>query len=300
MRQYNAFGLNIASEFELPSLISTSFKKADVCIRKGSVCKKGLKNPWRTRPFCQQAPSEIWLHVPEVARFYITRGNEVIVEPCMNSDQQSVRLFILGSCLGAVMHQRNRLVIHGNAIRIGDSCVIFAGKSGTGKSTLAAAFYQRGYEVLADDLSVIDQQLNVQPSYPQIKLWHDTVEKLGLDICELNKIRLQIDKYAYPMAERFCQKPLPVRAVYVLNNHRNDQILFQAIEGGDKLPPLKNHTYRRGYIDGLGIQAQHFKLCSQLANQIEMTRVTRPSHKFEIDRLVESIEADLRGKVLAA
>ncbi|MCW8999570.1 MAG: hypothetical protein OQK04_12750, partial [Kangiellaceae bacterium] len=244
MRHYKAFGLNIVSELELPSLILAPFKNADVWIKKGKVSKNGLIAPKRIRPFCQQAPSEIWLHVPGIARFYISQGNKVIVEPYEDADEQSVRLFILGSCMGAIMHQKNRLVIHGNAIRFGDGCVIFSGKSGTGKSTLAAALYQKGYEVLADDLAVIDEQLNVQPSYPQMKLWQDSAEKLGLDICQLNKIRLQIDKYAYPMDRGFCQKALPVKAIYVLNNHKNDQFLLQPIEGADKLPPLKNHTYR--------------------------------------------------------
>ena len=293
MLMYTAFGLSINSEIELPPLLNSDTQQADIQIIIGKVNKNGLDTPAKKGLFSQLAANELWLHVPNIAWFYVTDGNKIVVESEANADAQSIRLYLLGSCLGAIMHQRNRLVIHGNAIRVGDGCIVFAGNSGNGKSTLAAAFHQRGYDILADDLAVIDEQWNVQPSYPQIKLWHDTAKKLDIDIKGLKRIRFQVDKYAYPIKKGFYNKPLPIKAIYLLNNHNQDEFLFEPIKGVDKFNPLRNNTYRINYLDGLGLKKQHFKLSSQLANKIDVTRITRPNDGFQLDKLVDLIEADL-------
>lgn len=296
MPTYTAFGLTFDSDIELHPLLTSDEENADVKIELSQVSKAGLDNPITVKPYCQIASNELWLQIPDIARFYVTNGNKVVVQPEANADMQSVRLFLLGSCIGAIMYQRDRLVIHGNAIRFGDGCVIFAGASGNGKSTLAAAFYKRGYEILADDLSVIDEFCQVQPSYPQIKLWHDTAKKLDIDVSQLNRIRLQVDKYAYPIKDDFCDIPLPVKAIYILNTHNNDEFIFDPIKGLDKFNPLKNNSYRSNYVEGLGLKAAHLKLCGQLANNIDITRITRPNTGFKLDELVELIEADIKQR----
>lgn len=301
MPTYTAFGLCINSDIELPPLLSSDNDSADIRIVIGQVDKKGLAAPVKVKPYSQIAPNELWLHIPDIAWFYVSNGNTIVVEPEAGADMQSVKLYLLGSCMGAIIYQRNLLVIHGNAIRFGDECVIFAGNSGNGKSTLAAAFHQRGYEILADDLSVIDGQLRVQPSYPQIKLWHDSAKKLEIDTEGLKRIRLQVDKYAYPIKEAFCNKPLPVKALYILNTHNQADFVFTEITGMKKFRPLKNHSYRAAYLDGLGLGAEHLKLCSQLANNIDITRITRPSSGFKLDELVALLEEDInKSKVKVA
>jgi hypothetical protein len=293
---YTAFGITIHSAIKLPPLQPVTLLNTDSCdvqIELGRVDKSEFMQSEKNGFYTQSAPDQLRFHIPDIAWFQISAGNKVVIEPDNNSDEDSIRIYLLGTCLGIIMHQRNHLVIHGNAVRFDDHCVIFAGKSGNGKSTLAAAFLQRGRQLLADDLAVINAKCEVLPSYPQIKLWHDTAEKLNIDISTLTRIRLQIDKYAYPIQDSFCNIPLPVKAIYILNHHNQDDFIFESINGINKFNPLKNHTYRINHLDGLGLKAQHLKLCSQLANQIEVTRITRPNAKFQLDKLVDLIEADL-------
>ncbi len=298
MYKYQAFGLNIHSEIELPSLQVSEDANSDIEIIRGEVNKSGLSSPDVVKPFSQLAKNELWLHIPDIAWFYVTNGNHIVVEPEKESDPQSVRLFLMGTCMGAIMHQRNRLVMHANAIRVKDSCIIFMGASGNGKSTLAAAFQQRGYEILADDLAVIDDDLNVYPSYPQIKLWHDTTKKLDIDHSKLKRIRLQVEKYAYPVTEGFCTQSLPIKAGYILNNHNQNEFLFEPLQGVEKFNPLRFNTYRIQHLEGLGLKNSHLKHTAKLANTISLTRITRPNHTFELDKLVELIEEDLKKQGL--
>jgi len=295
MPMYYAFGLNIQSELDLPALPLTDHVEPDVTIELADINKDGLEAPVDKRLYFQSSPDKFWLHVPGIAWFQVEEGKRIQVMPEENSDMQSVNLFLLGSCLGVILQQRQYLVMHANAIRFGDQCVIFAGPSGNGKSTLAAAFYQRGYEVLADDVSAINEAIEVLPSYPQMKLWHDAATKLDIDTAELSRVRMQIEKYACPLEKGFCNKPLPLAAMYILGTHNRDEFLLEPLKGIDKFDPIKNNTYRMQYLEGLGLKGHHLQRAGQLANRIKVTRIVRPDADFQLDRLVDVILEDLQA-----
>lgn len=300
LNNYHAFGLNISSAFVLPPLhFALKDDLAHVTIQKGAVPENGLVKPNRATPFFQSAKDMLWLNVPDIARFLVCDGNSIIVDAYPGSDEQSIRLYLLGSCMGAILHQRGVLVMHGNAVRFGDQCVVFVGHSGAGKSTLAAAFHQRGHEILADDVCAIDAEGRVAPSFPQLKLWQDAAKKLEINTDELNRIRLQVEKFAFQL-DKPAMEHLPVAAIYILNNHNQDEFEIETITGMQKFNPLKNNTYRMGYLDGLGLKAEHLGLCSKLAGRIHLSRITRPNHGFKLDELLELITADLSEKGIIA
>jgi hypothetical protein len=53
--------------------------------------------------------------------------------------------------------------IHAGAARRGERCMLLAGESGTGKSTLLAGLMSEGFELLADDTAVLTRTLAVRP-----------------------------------------------------------------------------------------------------------------------------------------
>ena len=86
--------------------------------------------------------------------------------------------------MGALLHQRNILILHGSAIKVNGESVIFVGPSGVGKSTLAAGFTKRGYPFLVDDVCALSVGCNhplVIPGFPRLKLWADTLKKIDTD-----------------------------------------------------------------------------------------------------------------------
>lgn len=295
METYQAFGLIFKSGILLPSLPPSRSENPDVEITLGPVEKAGLTDPIHLGRFAQSKPDELWMHVPGVAWFHVTGGNRVTVNPEEGADEQSIRLYLLGSCIGAIVHQRGQLILHGSALRFGDQCVVFAGNSGVGKSTLAAGLHIRGHDILSDDLAVIDRHGNVQPGIPQIKLWSDATRRLSLDTGAMIRIRMQVEKFAYPVGKGFCDQPLPLAAVYILHTHNKPDIVFEPVNGMGKFSPLKNHTYRSQHIKGLGMQTRHLQLCGQVANRIRLTHITRPSAGFTLDELIERVEVDVNS-----
>ena len=296
---YHAFQLNIQSALNLPELLSCLNNpdiNSDVVIQIGAVSKTGLSEAVAEGAFYQSNSDELWLDVPNVARYLITHGNCITIDPYEHADEDSIRVFLLGSGIGALLMQRDLFLLHANAIKIGEVCVSFSGNSGAGKSTLSAAFMSRGYSVLADDVCAINQAGHVMPSFPQVKLWADSSQKLDIKTDALRRIRPNIEKFAVPLEQHFHAENLPLKVLYILNSHNQDTFEFKSIEGMHKMLPLKNNTYRQHYLKGLGKTKKHLKHVGSLASQVDVVRITRPKAGFQLDRLVDLIQADLLAR----
>ena len=188
-------------------------------------------------------------------------------------------------------------MLHGSAINYQGEAVLFVGDSGAGKSSLSTAFRLKGYSVLTDDVCVIEmneeQHPIALPGYPQSKLWEEALENLSIDYKELKKVRSKIGKRAMPIKDAFCKKTLPIKAIYWLNIHNQDNILIEVIKGGDKFGVIKNMTYRRAWLDGFGVQKSHFKNGMLLTNKIPIKKITRTNNRFCVDEIVQLVLNDL-------
>lgn len=295
---YAAYGLIFDSDLALPELVpvaSSSHRTPDVRIEQGAVASEGLPANEGTQvgPFLWLGPTSMWLQVPGVARFEVRQGTRIRFDPLPGSDEESLRVFLLGSALGALLFQRGLLVLHGNAVQVGSQVMVCVGPSGAGKSTLAAGFAQRGYSVLADDVVAVDAQCRAVPGFPRIKLWQDTADQLAVSTEGLNRIRPTLQKFNLPLSQRFATEPLPIRWVYILKSDNQDDIRLKPIRGLERLAPLHHNTYRVRFLDGMALRADHLQLCARLANQITLSEVTRPKAGFALDALMDRLLDDM-------
>ncbi|WP_321325281.1 hypothetical protein [uncultured Parasphingorhabdus sp.] len=296
---YNCYNLAIDSEMPLSEMVALPDRPTaiDVRIAQGAVDPDGLDGAEQVGPFLWVSPTALQLHIPDVARFLVSNGNTILYDPAPGIDEDSVRVFMLGSALGALLFQRGYLVLHGNAVQIGDGCIICVGHSGAGKSTLAAAFMQRGYNLLADDVVPIGNDCHAIPGFPRIKLWQDAADKLEIDTTSLSRIRPDMEKFNLPITEKFVPKPLPVKHIYILRSDDEKGFSSSPIKGLQKFPALHANTYRQKFLDSMDLRSDHLKLCGKLAGQTAITRILRPRQGFEIDQLVDHILADLSESV---
>lgn len=182
---YTTFGLTIASEMELPELLPAE-GPAQVRVAYGPV-PESLEEPDATGLFFQIKGDRHLINLQKVvrARFLVQDGNRITIQRLEEGHDESIRLYLLGSCMRGLLYQRDLLPMHGSAIATDDGALVFAGGSGAGKSTLAALFHQRGYQLLSDDICALqvgpDGQARVLPGYPRLKLWADTTRKLEID-----------------------------------------------------------------------------------------------------------------------
>ena len=123
--------------------------------------------------------------VPELAIFSIEEGQTIFFSPTVHLDENKIRLYLLGSCLGILLLQRRILPLHGSAVAIEGKAYVFIGERGAGKSTIASSFMQKGYPLLTDDVIAVSllegDKPWVIPAYPQQKLWLDSLDHFEMN-----------------------------------------------------------------------------------------------------------------------
>ncbi len=293
--RYVALGLNIDSAIELPELGDAVRRDgaADIVIRWGDVARFGTAGGGRRDNVRWIDSGHFWLHADAVAHYLVGNGREITVMLEPGADPSAMRLYLLGSVCGALLVQRGMLVLHGNAIRIGDACLVCVGDFGAGKSTLAAGFVKRGFEVLADDVVPIDAEGRALSGFPRIKLWRDAAERLGFSTEGRQRILPRMDKYNLPIEAFDPHQRLPVRWIYHLTKGDAPDVRIEAITGLERFGLLRDNTYRSEYLEGQAMLAGHLKQCSELARDARLARVTRPRTGFALDLLIDKLLADV-------
>jgi len=297
---YSIFGLTLQSEIELRELLRTPMQPntANVTIRLGD-----LNEAWKVHGDLTGHygfnDREFYLNVPNAAIFCVREGKEIIVSPQPGANEKLIRLYLLGTCMGALLMQRGTLPLHGSAIAIDGKAYAFVGESGAGKSTTAAAFLERGYPLLSDDVIALSGSSDlttvpfIHPAYPQQKLWQESLDILGRDLSSSQILYDQ--KYAVPVHAQFCNYPLPIGGIFELVKHEEaETVQVSAYDGLESLSILMNNTYRSFLIPYFGLTRWHFTATVNLAAKTKVYRVIRPAKGCNVKSLealiVEAIQ----------
>ena len=272
---YSLFGLTIESEIPLPLAAAPVGAAADVKIGCRGLDIAG-EHGWGY----SQVDGGTLLKVDKVGRFLIRDGCEILVEPAADSSERNVRLFLLGSALGALLHQRGLLPLHANAIEMDGKAVAFSGHSGAGKSTIAAWFHDRGHRILTDDVCVIgfDESGHAiaYPGIPRLRLWREALEASGRDADGYDRSFDAMDKYDVP-SERRTLEPLPLAAIYLLRQagEENGGPSIERLQGVDAVETIVANTYRGAYLKTIGRTAEHLAASLGIARKVPVFRAAR-------------------------
>jgi hypothetical protein len=294
---YYAFGLNIESEIECPLLMAGGGSAPDLIVRLGPVPHE-LKQAHVRELNYQISARHFLLKIDQVARYLVFGGREITVKPHPNAAAKDILLFLLGSAMGALLLQRGVWPLHGSAV-VADQlgAILFVGNKGSGKSTIAGALHQRGFQTLADDVCALtvgdDGASQVWPAYPRISLWSDAVVKLGGKPHQLERTHSALEKYRYPL-RHFSSDPVAIHAVYALYTLDEQEAMhLTPLKGFEKVQELTVNTYRLYFVTGMQLAPQHFQQAQALARQARVVRIARPSQPFLLDELADAIEKDL-------
>ena len=281
---YTVYGLHLRSCIALPELTPVPVLEVepDLWIRCGPVPDR-LEAVRTKTPFWQAAPDRVLIMLEGIARYLISDGREIVIETEPAATDQEVRLFLLGSALGAALQQRGRLTLHASVVIADGRAVAFLGQSGRGKSSLAAALAQRGFPVLADDICALEMRPEgplVPAGPPHFRLWEDARQRLGLERGARHRLHPEEPKYLVPMAAARSREATPLGRCYQLDPETESGVeaSFTALRGREKLNTVLANTYRRAFFEGMGLGASYFQACSQLAQDIPIYQL-----RFERD-----------------
>jgi hypothetical protein len=296
---YKAYQLTIHAGFPIPEFPPGEDAGAppDVYIHYGTV-PTSLENVTGRGVVYQATADQFLLKMNDLARYLVQNGNEIIVEPAANSLESDMRVFLLGSAIGALLHQRGLLVIHAGAVHSDQGALLFTGPSGIGKSTLLGELLRRGYKMMVDDVCAVTLDLAglpvVLPGYPRTRLWSDAAYKLEQDIHTMERTRPSMEKYERQAPEQFWDQPAPLHRIYLLNTTNLNELKLEPLPRIQTFSIVLHNTYRQQFLDGLEMRSPHFGLAAAVAKATGVTRVTRPLHTFQLAELADLIEQDLK------
>jgi hypothetical protein len=290
---YLAFGLSIHSELELPEL-PVGDGKLDLAIRFGDV-PENLPNPAAKGARFQATSSHLILRVDGHGRYLAKNGREVIIALDPAADPDAIRLFLLSSVMGAILHQRGILALHASAVEIHGCAVIFMGHSGAGKSTIAAALAKRGHRILSDEIAAVtvrDGKHHVLPGWPQLNIWTDVADTLGYKLANLRRVRPGLEKYGLPMGDRYCDAPLCLARIYILSSINTPEFKTDRLKGVAKLTAIVGQTYRPSFLGEGDTARRHFYLCAAVAQAVSVHKLVRPQVPLRLTELVDLVEGE--------
>jgi HPr serine kinase-like protein len=280
VHSYRICGLSVASDIVLPGVIAGSADSSpQVTIRRG-VVPEALLEPTAAGPTWQISGKQFLLRVPNVARFLLKNGNEIVFAPESEDSVEDVPIFVLGTVFGILLHQREQIVLHASAVEVNGKAIVFCGASGAGKSTLAAALAQRGYPLITDDICAITLPPGgapiVHPDGRQLKLWAQAIEKLELEQARGQRVRGRIEKF-YVEPRDATTAALPLGAVYVLRDAWPfDKSGIERPNVVDAALILRNHSYRPLLVVRLEQREHYFFAAAQVASKSGVFLLTRP------------------------
>jgi hypothetical protein len=297
---YKAFGLTFRSCIEHPDFISENeIADPDCIISYGAVPQK-LKGPFNTEGVFQITPTRYLLNIDKIGRYLIENGKKITIEKAPGASERELLLFLWASAIAALLHQRGIIIVHSSAINLGGHAVIFSGRSGSGKSTIASTFAtQKNARIISDDISAI--YLNesgipmVLPGYPLVKLWRDASEKLEIEWDETNLIRESVNKMIVNVSDRFEKNAVPLRQIYFLSYHNSGPALISEITGYKKLELLMGKIFRKKFVRKMKPGTTDvFLEASRILPQIRLCTLQRQHGMAILDETTGIIEIDLK------
>lgn len=293
--KYRAFGHSIQSDVPLPELkqLDSASDDIDISIQYADLSEDWLKLSSSSSRAFINTENQVMFKVPGLAIFAATNGNTILISPDTGADEDKMRLYILGTCMGAILLQRKILPLHGSAIVIDDKAYAFVGLSGHGKSTLASAFLQQGYRLLTDDVIAVTLDHRgvpyVSPAYPQQKLWQESLDVFGMDSNRFHPLFDRETKYAIPVSAQFAESKLPLSGIFEIMKTDGHDCEIHAVHKLERLPLLYRHTYRNLFLYYSGLTKWHFEFTARMAGSIDVYRLQRPQNKLTVHRLTEMV-----------
>ena len=222
--------------------------------------------------------------------------SSIAVPPAEDELRREERIWGLPAAL--CIAEGDDLALHGAAVDIDGSAVVFCAPGGHGKTTLAAACLRAGYRVLADDMSCcrLDPEPSVLPGPAILRIRHDVYSRLELAGTEPvlrddEKVHLMLTA-----AARGSGVPVPIRAIVFVRDTSLQVVegrpAISAVAAADSLANLWSVSFTLPTAEG---RQRTFEKSAALADKVAMFEMYRPASFDDLSEAVELVASACIG-----
>lgn len=321
MYQYQIYGLNINSSRKINLLNEFSFLKADLTVdwNTSNFDTPDQTFDWKpvsTELLDKLRDIEMWRTVNEKGSFTkICFKLEEIKELNFIVDESTENLLIhhhetmlesdieshfVGPVLSFILRLRGVVCLHSSVVGLDGKAIAFPGHATAGKSTIAAGMADAGAEILADDIAVLcpkDGAFFVQSGYSKIRLRPQAAAFLTNNTESLPMVySYRESRYAsLENTGKFQTEPLPLAAIYVLGDFRNDYMepFIKPVESHEKMIYLIQNTSGSYVVNG-DSRAKEFRVLAEIAKTIPIRKLHYAHDITTLPKQCEIIIEDFR------
>ena len=220
------------------------------------------------------------LGVPGLAEFVVDgEGCRVGCRPEPELPLDTLQHLLADQVLPRVLTFRGTPVFHAGCVASRRGAVAFLGDSGTGKSTLCAAFARAGWTIVSDDAVVVHSapagESRVLATYPGLRLHPG-----GMDRFLASYDAVPMAHYSEKVRVRgvdFDGGPFPLRAFYVLSPRvtGGDEIRVEPVKGPEAFVALMRATFQL-HLDDAGQARGLFDRLGALSGAVPVRRLIYP------------------------
>tara|TARA_Y100000816_G_C26102042_1_gene584371 strand:- start:1248 stop:2087 length:840 start_codon:yes stop_codon:yes gene_type:complete len=179
-------------------------------------------------------------YAENIALFTIKSGGEISYQYKENVSEVDIAQAFINFPIAAYLSQQGFFVLHASCVSKNDKTLLFIGKSHAGKSTLAYAFKKYGWEIITEDIAVIEPTtFEIKLSHPYVKLSLEARDYFNLH--GKKSIKLNSDKREGHVFKRLLNKNKLITDVFVLGWGDKSQI--KNLENKDAIKSLMDFSF---------------------------------------------------------
>jgi hypothetical protein len=256
-----------------------------------------LDAPLAGTPVHQISADAFLLSLPMGLAFHYRRGAGTVFRRWPGVGDDAVALFFEGTVLGAIAWLNGFVPLRASAVLHGGKVHAFAGATGMGKSTLAAALARRGMALCADEVLILDPGDSTAgvvalPGMDRFKLWGDALALAGCDAGPA--VRPSIDRFHLPDLPVAPRAALPLHRLYFLEG-ADGAFGIAAIPPSATLERLASSWYRPQLFYPLVGPDHAFETATRLARSITMARFDRSRAPASFAAAVDLVAAHIHA-----
>ena len=242
---------------------------------------------------CYRVNGSVLIRFPMIADFhYNTISHHIECYRDPDADDEAVLHLFLNQVVPLSKSMQGRLVLHASSVEINNSAVLFLGKSGAGKSSLATYFALQHHELVCEDGAVLSEQrsgFQVDPGHHSIRLWGDSRDALVRPDPEHAEMQAGHGKLrlSNPSGIKFAEQPRTVSAIFHIQEAESEAISLVSLSPRDALSSSLEHMF---LLDdrNKSVLSQHFDQLSGLSNRMPHFAIAYPR---QYERLPDVLEA---------
>ncbi|RAJ80157.1 hypothetical protein CLV59_105265 [Chitinophaga dinghuensis] len=241
-----------------------------------------------------------------VASFVIPEGGKEVYYQATGIGQKAIPSLIKGNITKYCLQEQGYFCLHASAVCVEDKTILFIGRKGAGKSTLAAYFHIKGHDIWSDDYSRLLQENKtffIAQGETSLKINPDIASYFNIPAAQLKPVfetppDWKFDAQSEVLLRKFFfhqrlsvadERPRKVTAVFFIGPRiATDQTVITRKSMSDSLPVLMQEILLPG-VNSQKYTATYFQSALNLLEIVPFYEVNGPDNIRRIPEVYNAI-----------